>query len=563
MNSIRTKITILNTIAVAAALLTATAIGVISIATFGHDSSEESLRLLCQDGKNSLNDYFDTVEQSAEIVSGLVSKDLQTTDLTNLADHVNKAKLYFKESIEHTKGVATYYYRFDPEISDNEINNELGFWYVDEGKGLEEHTPSSIRESECPWFNTPKTDGKASWLLPYDTDGLDSYWVVSYNVPIYKEANFVGVIGIEIGYQTLGEQISDIKALDTGYAFIVNNEDGTIIYHPYIDLLSMPDEEKPKTPEAFVKKLKGEPDKYGGFHIEYSFTDYINNKDKTVEKHCYVLGLTDEDMSIVVCVPISEVNNVWLSVALQLLIVALVVIAASIVVAILFSRRITKPLKELTVAAEEINKGNYDVKLDYKADDEIGVLTTTVNGLIEHLGGYINDLNRLAYADTLTQVNNKSAFDVRLKQIQDQLENPETKLEFAIGIFDCDDLKQINDKYGHDKGNIYLRNSCHLICRVFENSEVYRLGGDEFAVILFDKDYKNREKLCKYFLSKSAEICAFAKEGWEEIRVSVGIAAYDPEIDKTVKDVIVHADHLMYANKRERKAALKKAKNGK
>ena len=72
MRSLRLKITLLNVIAVSAALLVATVIGVVSIATFGHESSEQSLRLLCQDGKSSLDDYFDSVEQSAEIVSAMI-----------------------------------------------------------------------------------------------------------------------------------------------------------------------------------------------------------------------------------------------------------------------------------------------------------------------------------------------------------------------------------------------------------------------------------------------------------------------------------------------------------
>ena len=131
-------------------------------------------------------------------------------------------------------------------------------------------------------------------------------------------------------------------------------------------------------------------------------------------------------------------------------------------------------------------------------------------------------------------------------------------LEFAIALFDCDDLKDVNDLYGHDKGNVYLRNSCHLICRIFEHSVVYRVGGDEFVAILQGEDYKNRDKLRKQFDIKSAEICSFAKADYEKIRVSIGIAAYDPHVDATAQDVAVHADHLMYENKRERKKKGKK-----
>ena len=554
MRSLRSKITLLSVLAVTVAITVATVIGVISIANFGHESSEESLRLLCEEGKNNLNDYFDSVEQSAGTVSDLISSDLKNRDVNDLTDHVALADSYFKNAINHTGGVATYYYRFNPDITE-----ENGFWYVDEGQGLKPHAVTNLKdasEDECLWFYDTRDAGEAIWLLPYDTDSLDSFWVVSYNVPIYQEKEgqpkvFIGVVGIEIGYQTLGEQIKDIKALETGYAFIVENENGTIICHPKIDLLGLPEgQEKPQVPKAFVDGLKGPADKNGGRHIEYRYTDF--NINKTVEKHCYVLPLTSEDMSVVVCVPLSEVNALWLSVVIQVVIAGIILIAISFVVAFFFSRRITKPLKELTVAAEAINNGNYDVKLDYKGNDEMAVLTTTVNRLIDNLGGYINDLNVLAYADALTNVRNRSAYEIAMREIQKRLDDKE-EVEFAIALFDCDDLKLINDEHGHDKGNVYLRNSCHLICRIFQNSVVYRVGGDEFVAILQDGDYKKREELKKLFIKKSAEICAFAKEPWEQIRVSVGVAAYDPSVDTSVKDVAVHADHLMYENKRQRK----------
>ena len=206
----------------------------------------------------------------------------------------------------------------------------------------------------------------------------------------------------------------------------------------------------------------------------------------------------------------------------------------------------------MTMAAEEIDRGNYKVELSYKGNNEIGVLTNTVSKLIKNLDEYITDLNSLAYADALTEVRNKSAFDLYIEEMQKHIDNGE-KPEFAIAIFDCDNLKDINDEYGHDKGDVYLRNSCHLMCRVFSKSVFYRIGGDEFAAILQYEDFVNRELLKKHFLEKSAEVCQFAKKPWEQIRVSVGIATYDPDVDKSVEDVMVHADHLMYTNKRERK----------
>ena len=114
-------------------------------------------------------------------------------------------------------------------------------------------------------------------------------------------------------------------------------------------------------------------------------------------------------------------------------------------------------------------------------------------------------------------------------------------------------MKYINDNFGHDKGNVILINASNLMRRVFQKSTIYRIGGDEFATILEYDDYYDREKLRKNFLEKSAEICSFAKEPWEEIKVSIGIATYDPDVDESVESVLIHADHLMYDNKRQRK----------
>ena len=543
MHSIRTRTTLLTVIGISVAIFVATVISAVSVANMGHKNAEQSLALLCETGKNSINYYFKSVEQSVNTVSNLIDADLDAINdndyIAGFAKHMDDARTIFEEAANNTNGVLTYYYRIDPEISD--VTNEKGFWYTNlDGKGFVEHEVTDISDDqfECVWFYTPKNTGRSVWLPPYITDNLDVY-VLSYNVPVYRSNTFIGVVGIEISYTTIGEQIKDIKVQNTGCAFIIENEHHTIIYHPFIDLLNMPEDQRPPVPDGLQNAIEN-----GEHHAEYIYDG--------VTKHCYWLNLSN-DMSIVVAVPLSEVNKSWTNVIIQMIVVAAVIIAVFTTISILYTRRITKPLKELTNAAEEINKGNYQVKLDYKNDDEIGVLTTTVNKLISHLGEYIDDLNNLAYADSLTSVNNKSAFDVAVQNLQEKIDNPEEKIEFAIGVFDCDDLKQINDKYGHDKGNVYLKNSSHLISRVFQHSEVYRVGGDEFIIILQNEDYLNRKSLEKTFIEKSEEICAFAKEEWEKIKVSVGIARYDSEIDKTVQDVIVHADHLMYENKRERK----------
>ena len=107
----------------------------------------------------------------------------------------------------------------------------------------------------------------------------------------------------------------------------------------------------------------------------------------------------------------------------------------------------------------------------------------------------IRDLNDLAYGDALTAVRNLGAFNLFMKDLEKDVEADPEHTHFAVCFFDCNDLKIINDRYGHDKGDIYLKGACATICQVFSHSPVFRIGGDEFAAILRNREYERREEL--------------------------------------------------------------------
>lgn len=164
-----------------------------------------------------------------------------------------------------------------------------------------------------------------------------------------------------------------------------------------------------------------------------------------------------------------------------------------------------------------------------------------------------DDLSRRVYVDALTSVRNKGGYTDYVGMLQERLERSEIT-EFAVCVFDCDDLKYINDKYGHDKGDEYLKTATRLICRVFQHSPVFRIGGDEFTSILQNDDYLNREELIRKFEAESKAINEAAKNDWEHVNVSLGMAQYEPKTDHSVEDTACRADQLMYENKRKRKA---------
>ena len=173
----------------------------------------------------------------------------------------------------------------------------------------------------------------------------------------------------------------------------------------------------------------------------------------------------------------------------------------------------------------------------------------------------IRTLNKRVFFDALTSVRNKGAFSDDIQELQDRVDSGEP-VEFAIGVFDCDDLKAVNDQHGHDKGDIYLKAASALICRVFQHSPVFRIGGDEFAVILQNEDYQNRDALVASFEQAKTESCNAGGKQWEEVHVACGIAEYNAQQDGAVIDTVRRADKTMYENKRLGKEAQRRIEGG-
>ena len=240
VNSIRSKFTLLTVCAVLVSLGIATYIGVTSIKNLGNSDAEQMLSLMCRTGKLNLQAYFESVEHSVQVTSTLVQESVEGVSDDQLHRHVERARNLFGQVANNTNGVLTYYYRIDPEIS----KNVKGFWYVNlDGKGFQEHEVTDISQfdtndtSRLVWFTIPKATKKGIWLPPYYTENLVKQ-VISYNAPIYHNDLFIGVIGIEIDYETLIHEVENIRLFENGYAFILDAK-GDVIYHPFVETSSL------------------------------------------------------------------------------------------------------------------------------------------------------------------------------------------------------------------------------------------------------------------------------------------------------------------------------------
>ena len=154
--------------------------------------------------------------------------------------------------------------------------------------------------------------------------------------------------------------------------------------------------------------------------------------------------------------------------------------------------------------------------------------------------------------DSLTNVNNRMAYEDKEKYLQSQI-NSDSNISFGIAMFDVNSLKLINDSLGHDAGDEYLIRACRLICRVFKHSPVYRIGGDEFIAVLAGDDYEEREALRQ---DLNEHMSAYTRElplPSDYVSIVCGMAVFDPASDISVQDVVKRADEEMYTVKAKMK----------
>ena len=156
-------------------------------------------------------------------------------------------------------------------------------------------------------------------------------------------------------------------------------------------------------------------------------------------------------------------------------------------------------------------------------------------------------LERANY-DDLTKVLNRRAGKEYLEGLLDKAKS-EKKI-ISVALCDINDLKQVNDKFGHREGDHMLRYAASTMTRQLGAYDlVFRLSGDEFVMAYYDESQKNAEGRMEEILK---ELKLRRKENgiFYDVSFSYGFVEIYPEEHYTVSDVIAKADSKMYIQKR-------------
>ena len=265
-------------------------------------------------------------------------------------------------------------------------------------------------------------------------------------------------------------------------------------------------------------------------------------------------------------------EEIWKNVFSMVGMILLLGVGFAVAFTLWASRNLTAPIEQLEnsvalfTASCDDQKDPETLVMDVpliQTDNEVASLARAVSRMSKAVRGYVrkivyteSELARmivLANKDALTSVRNKNAYDAYAIELESKMRGGE--LRFAILMADLNDLKLINDTYGHENGDIYIQCCCRLICDIFDHSPVFRIGGDEFVVVLHGQDYENRAELIeKARAAFRASSLDSAISPWERCSVSIGIAEYQPDTDNRVDAILARADKDMYAEKERIKA---------
>jgi len=160
---------------------------------------------------------------------------------------------------------------------------------------------------------------------------------------------------------------------------------------------------------------------------------------------------------------------------------------------------------------------------------------------------HLADLQQLAHTDGLTGLMNRRGFDLLAGQVIEQAAR--TKQGVGVVYADLDDLKTINDEYGHAAGDQALRDIATVLRITSRSADVIaRIGGDEFVVLAVGEGRESIELLSERLKEGVAFFNSANNRPWP-LSMSLGYASCDPGAHCDIDRLVADSDAAMYRTK--------------
>ncbi|MBE9469555.1 MAG: PAS domain S-box protein [Bacteroidetes bacterium] len=387
-------------------LIFSTAVGIISISLKkkSYNNSTSLTDTYVNDYANIIKTYLDRYMESTKVLDKIFvdfeyipmqerRKTFSTMMKRVLKENDNYISVW---SIWEPNTIDTLDSKYINSLESTFIGNYSPTFYKDK-REIKTQISSEKELFQGDYYTIPKSTGEETIMEPYrySYTGKKSDEVLETNtiVPIIKNDNFIGVIGIDIPLDNFQQLVDSIKPFEKSYAFLISNN-GIFITHPYKNLVGKSFKEfAPLTQKKYhvLERIK-KGEVFSLITADKSMSlNYITF-------HPIKIGKTITPWSFAIVVP-QEVlmvkaktifNNSILIGIIGLLILSIIILFVS-------KKIVTNPILKITNSLKRVAKGNInrEQKENVKTNDEAGDISKSINKLIDGLDSAIDFANEI------------------------------------------------------------------------------------------------------------------------------------------------------------------------
>jgi len=269
------------------------------------------------------------------------------------------------------------------------------------------------------WYQIPKITNAPYWSEPYFDEGGGNVLMTTYSVPFYTYKNgqrtFSGIVTVDISLEWLTKIMSQVKILNTGYAFLLSRN-GVIIAHPNKDYVMNQsiftiarENNQPALRETGRKMIQGKSNfESAGFKSEW----------KPGKLWINYAPLPSSNWSIAVIYPEDEM---FASLhRMNIILIVLILFGLSLLSFVIYKivKKLTAPLKDFAESARLIAAGNFNVNLpEIKTEDEMKELHNSFSFMQKELGDYVINLKDTTAAKEKIESELRIAKEIQMSMI--------------------------------------------------------------------------------------------------------------------------------------------------
>jgi len=276
------------------------------------------------------------------------------------------------------------------KIGSDKLGRYANTYFRDQGKiVLSDATLTEVADEED-YYALPKESKKETILEPYyysySIDSDLEFYETSFVVPVIKNKEFLGVVGVDFEITELQKITNKIKLFKTGFAFIISNQlivtahnDSSLINKNYLDFI--------KKDRELIKNAIN-----SGFEFSNEDISFIT-KEKVFRSYVPIrIGNSTTPWSVCIEVNKDEILQEAQSKFIAIILIGIIGILIIAILLSLIARSITRPLYKSVEFAKKIAEGNLEEDIDIKQNDEIGILADTLQHMVIKLREIVNGI---------------------------------------------------------------------------------------------------------------------------------------------------------------------------